>query len=638
MGKAGYSGAILKVDLSTGKTNTIPSDEYVDRFIGGRGLAAKLYWDNVPPNTQAFAPENMMIFSTGPLAGFPRLAGSRWQVCGKSPATDPQWFSYCNIGGSWGAWMKFAGYDAITVQGKSDKPVYLFIHDGKTEIKDASALKGKNGAEARQIIQDELGKDVRVLSTGVAGENLVSFAGILSNEDSHGDSGFGAVMGSKNLKAIAVIGDKRPAAADPARLSKVSDYIFQLRKAQGSRKHKWIHEGKTKQKACYGCIAGCIRQYYETADGRQVKFFCHFGDMYENSAVKYYGKWNEVVVDAADLCHHYTLDSFVMEPMILWLGKCYEAGILTEKETGLPLSKIGSPEFLQKLVDIISLRQGFGDVLARGTFKAAEIVGKNSADLIGDTIITRSNDFAMYDPRLYLVTGILYATEPRKPIQQLHEVTTIMHQWVNQQEGQPVMISNEAIAKIAELFWGGRLSADFSTYEGKALMAKKIQDRTYAKESLILCDFNWPIMWIRPEKDHIGDPTIESQVYSAITGDEKDEDGLNQLGERVFNLQRAIRLRDGWGKIQKDRLFDIFYNTPMQTARFNEHCIVPDKNGNPVSRKGKVVETDKFEKMMSEYYQLRGWDAKSGLPTEARFKELEISDIYADLKKRKLVK
>jgi len=445
-------------------------------------------------------------------------------------------------------------------------------------------------------------------------------------------------MGSKNLKAIAVVGNKRPTAANPERLSKVADYIFELREKHGLRQHKWIHEGKTKRRACYGCVAGCIRQYYETADGRQVKFFCHFGDMYETSAVKYYGKWDEVVVDAADLCHHYTLDSFVMEPMILWLGKCYQAGILTEKETGLPLSKIGSPEFIQTLVRKISLREGFGDVLAQGTFKAAEIVGKGSRELIGDTIATRANDFAMYDPRLYIVTGLLYATEPRKPIQQLHEVTTVMHQWIGQQEGQPELLSPEAMATIAEKFWGGRIAADFSTYEGKALAAKKIQDRTYAKESLILCDFMWPLLWIRDGKDRVGDPTVESQVYSAVTGNEKDEEGLNQMGERIFNLQRAIRLREGWGKIQRDRLLDVFYDVPMQTARFNPDCLVPDKNGKPVSRKGKVVEIDKFEKMMSEYYQLRGWDARSGLPTRAKFQELELADIYSDLKKRKLVK
>ncbi len=638
MSKFGYSGAILKVDLSQGQTVSLPTDDYAERFIGGRGLAAKLYWDQVSPQTGAFDPENCLIFATGPLAGFTRLAGSRWEVCGKSPLMEPQWFSYGVAGGSWGAWLKFAGYDAIMVQGSSDKPVYLFVHDGITEIKDASFLFGKNAAEVREILKAELGKEVRVVSTGPAGENMVSFAGVLADEDSNAGSGFGAVMGSKKLKAIAVVGNSQPTAAQPERLSKVADYIYQLRAQHGLREHKWIHEGRTKRRACYGCVAGCIRQWYQTEDGRQVKFFCHFGDYYETAAIKYYGSWNEVVVHAADLIHKYTLDSFVMEAMIQWLGKCYEQGILTEEETGLPLSKIGSPEFIETLVRKISLREGFGDVLAQGTLKAAEIVGKGASELIGDSIITRANDWAMYDPRLYIITGLLYATEPRKPIQHLHEITGIMHQWVEQREGKPELLSPEAIATIAEKFWGSRAAADFSTYEGKALAAKKIQDRTYAKESLILCDFMWPIMWIRDGKDRLGDPTIESQVFSAVTGRETDEEGLNKLGERIFNLQRAVRLREGWAGRQGDMLLDVFYQTPLETARFNEDCLVPGEGAEPVSRKGAVVETEKFEKLKSEYYELRGWDVASGLLRRNKLQELELADVAGDLEKRGLLK
>jgi aldehyde:ferredoxin oxidoreductase len=645
MGKFGYAGAILEVDLSQGHTVNFPTDEYADRFIGGRGLAAKLYWDKVSPQTKAFDPENCLIFVTGPVAGFTRLAGSRWQVCGKSAAMQPQFFSHANLGGSWGAWLKFAGYDAIVIRGSSDKPVYLFVHDGIAEIKDASLFWGKGTVEVQEILKAELGKEVKVVAMGPAGENLVSFATVLADEGSSGSGGFGAVMGSKKLKAIAVVGNKKPVAAQPERLGELADRIYQLRGRHFDIQHKWIHEGRTKRQACYGCVSGCARQYYKTDEGKRVKFFCQMADMYETAVIEYYGNWNEIVVHATELCQRYGLDTFVVEPMVSWLAKCYHQGILEEKETGIPLSKIGSPEFIETLVRKISLREGFGDILAHGTIKAAELIGKGARELIGDSITTRANDLAMYDPRLFITTGLLYATEPRKPIQQLHEVSMPMHEWVGLQgvgihdtDKSSDFLSPEDFRDIAEKFWGGRIAGDLSTYEGKALAAKKIQDRTYAKESLILCDFIWPILFIRGREGHAGDPTLESQVFSAVTGTEMDEEGLDKLGEGIFNLQRAIHLREGWGGRQGDRLLDAFYEIPIESVRFNPDCLVPGKGGEPFSRKGAVVETEKFEKMKNEYYELRGWDVPSGLPTMTKLQELELADVASDLAKRGLLK
>jgi aldehyde:ferredoxin oxidoreductase len=639
LSKFGYAGTILEVDLSKGHIDKLLSSDYVDRFIGGRGLAAKLYWDKVSPQTKAFDPDNCLIFANGPLGGFTRLAGSRWTICGKSPAIEPEFFSYANGGGSWGVSLKFGGYDGLVIRGSSDKLVYLFIHDGICEIRDASFLRGKNAAEVREMLKAELGKEVRVLATGLAGENLVSFAGVLSDEETIGTSGFGGVMGSKKLKAIAVVGNQRPTAAHPERLEELVKYLFKLR-AKHPLPNKWYHEGRTKRQACWGCIAGCGRQTYKMDNGKLARFFCQVADMYEQSAINYYGSWNEVVVHAADLANNHALDSCVLEPMILWLGRCYQEGILGEQETGLPLSKIGSSEFIDTLIRKICLREGFGDVLARGTIKAAGIVGKGSKELIADSVITRGNDLTMYDPRLYIATALLYATEPRKPIQQLHEIVGLLHYFNKQAETVSEALSAEAIDDIAEKFWGSHAAADYSTVEGKALAAKKIQDRTYAKESLVLCDMNWPILvWTSGDgKIRIGDPAIESQIFSAITGRETDEKGLNKLGERIFNLQRAILLREGWGGRTGDRLMDAFYEIPIQTARFNPDCMVPGKGGEPVSRKGLVVEREKFENLKSEYYELRGWDVPSGLLPVMKLQELELTDLADDLGKRGLLK
>jgi len=191
-GQYAYAGKILRVDLSSGKITSVPTAEYADRFLGGRGIAAKIYWDEVPANVKAFDPENRIIFVTGPLAGIGGLSGSRWQVCGKAPAMYPEEFSYCNLGGRWGWQLKCAGYDALVIVGKSEKPVYLFIQDDKVEIRDASSLWGKSTVETRETLKSEFGSNFAVVACGPAGENLVSYAIILADNDASGSSGFGA--------------------------------------------------------------------------------------------------------------------------------------------------------------------------------------------------------------------------------------------------------------------------------------------------------------------------------------------------------------------------------------------------------------------------------------------------------------
>lgn len=639
MAEFGYAGQILKVDLSSGKTTKLATADYADRFIGGRGIAARIYWDEVAPQVKAFDSENCLIFTTGPVAGFTRLAGARWQVCGKSPAMEPEVFSYGNLGESWGTWLKFAGYDALVVQGKSDKPVYLFIHDSVVDIKDASFLRGKTTVATQEMLKAELGKEVRVLATGPAGENLVSFATILADHDATASSGFGSVMGSKRLKAIAVIGDSKPKAAHPEKVKELADRIYRLRKGTWETYTPAI-AGKTKPHACYGCVTGCIREVYTAAEGEHAKFFCQAADVYRRPALKYYGSWHDVIFHATRLCNEYGLDTVVMQPMIEWLDRCYHEGILRDEETGIPLSKIGSSEFIETLVQKISLREGFGDILARGTVKAAESVGKRARELIGESIATRANEGMDYDPRLYIITGLLYAFEPRRPIQQIHELTQTALQWLEwlKGRGKDTFLSTDVFLDIAQKFWGGKLAVDFSTYEGKALATRMIQDREYAKESLILCDFLWPIIWVRYSEDHVGDPTLESQVFTAITGRDMDEPGLNRFGERIFNLQRAILMREGWGGREGDRLLDFVHKEPLQTARFNRDCLLPGKDGQTMSRKGMVLDKEAFEKMKSEYYDLRGWDVASGFQTKAKLVELGLQDVAGDLETRELLR
>ena len=638
MTQYGYAGEILKIDLSDGNIARLPAAPYTDRFLGGRGMAAKIYWDMVPVQTGAFDPENCLIYATGPATGFTGLSGGcRWQICGKSPVMEPEAFSYANLGERWGTRLKYAGFDGLIVQGKSEKPAYIYINNGVIEIRDASPLWGKSSFEAVDSLKAELGKDVSVLTIGLAAENLVSFATLITDDGASGASGLGSVMGSKNLKAIVVAGDKKPQAADPSRLENLAVRIQELRKDTWKN---WLNDlpGKTRLRACYGCPSGCFRKAY-MHNGRRFKFFCQAMHVYWGAAEKYQPDFTEVALSAIRMCDHYGLDTTIMQPMIDWLGNCYREGILKDNDTGLPLSKIGSAEFIELLTRKIAHREGFGDLLARGIRKAAEKLGQKALELVNLSVITRANETRDYDPRLILTNALLYATEQRRPINQLHETCHSLWLWCNwtrKEEG--AFLSFNDFQNIGRNFWGGAVASDYSTYEGKALAAKKIQDRTHAKESFILCDFLWPIIWVRFADDHTGDPAMESQLLSAITGKEIDETGLNKIGERIFNLQRAILLRQGWGGRQGDRLLDYLHDEPLEMVFFDPDCIVPGKNGEIISRKGAKIDRKDFENLKSEYYSLRGWDVPSGLPTEKKLKELGLSDVAADLKTRGLLR
>ena len=638
MTEFGYAGKILLTDLSDGSTASLPTADYADRFIGGRGIAAKLYWDLVPPQTGALDPDNCLICVTGPVAGFTRLAGCRWQICAKSPAMDPEAFSYANLGDRWGSWLKYAGYDGLVVRGKADKPVYLFINNDTVEIRDASSLWGKTTFEAADHLKVELGKTVSVLTIGPAAENLVCFATMLTDDGSSGASGLGSVMGSKRLKAIVVAGNKRPQAADPERLSHLAERVLELRKDTWKN---WFIDipGRTRLRPCYGCVSGCFRKSYKAEGGRRFKFFCQPVHVYWEIPQKYHDEWQEVSLLAIRLCDRYGLDTTVMQPLIAWLSSCYQEGVLREEDIGLPLSRIGSAEFIEELTRKIALREGFGDLLAQGTINAAAKVGPKAQQLLSASILTRANETRDYDPRLVLTNALFYATEPRRPINQVHELTHALWMWLNWSQGrEDAFLSYGDLRVVAENFWGGAAAADFSTYEGKALAAKKIQDRAYAKESLILCDFLWPILWVRFAENHTGDPTMESRVLSAITGKEIDTAGLNKIGERIYNLQRAILLRQGSGGRQGDRLMDYLHEEPLQDVFFNPECLVPGKDGELVSRQGAIIDRTDFEKLKSEFYELRGWEVKSGLPTGTRLLDLELGDVAADLKARDLLR
>jgi len=638
----GYAGEILTVDISDGKVTRKPSSDYTANYIGGHGLATRLYWEMVPADAGVYDPENCLICASGPVTGFPGFAGFRWKICGKTPLGDPDSFSYCNLGERWGAWLKYAGYDALVVRGKAEKPVYLYIHDGKVETRDASHLWGQTTFDASDNLKAELGDRVSVLTIGPAGENLVPYAVVLAEGGASGSGGLGVVMGSKNLKAVVVApGDKRPKAAHPDKVRQMVD-IIRKSGLKMAVPPMWGIPGLTRLHSCYGCGIGCYREIYETGKGRHYKSLCQASDMYTAHSLRYSGKRDGAHLLATRLCDGYGLDTSVMQSMVEFLDTCYLQNILDEKQTGLPLSQIGGPEFIEELTRMIALKEGFGATLARGIIAAAGEIGPEAEDILHMFVSTRGSEKKDYDPRLLITTGLLFATDPRRPIQQLHEVATVAGTWLGMgPDSKPgELLSAGDLNKFSKKIWGSPAAADFSTYEGKALAAKIIQDRVFGKESLVLCDLRWTMTQVDRALGTTADTITESQIYSAITGEDIDDAAFAGIGERIFNIQRAVLLRQGWQGRQGDRLLDYFFTEPIKKDEvfLSPECIMPGKDGAILSKLGAVVDRDEFEKLKSEYYGLRGWDVETGLPTRAKLEELRLGDVAVDLAGRGLLK
>jgi aldehyde:ferredoxin oxidoreductase len=639
MANYGYAGQILKIDLSDGTTDIKPSNEYTEKYIGGQGVAARLYWEMVPAEAKTTDPENCFICASGPVAGFPGFAGFRWKICGKTNLNGIESFSYANLGDRWGATLKYSGYDALAVQGKAEKPVYVYIHDGIIEIKDASHLWGKSTFETSDSLKAELGQRVCVLTIGPAAENLVSFSTVLAEGGASGSGGLGAIMGSKNLKAIVVTGDKRPRSANPDNVRQLVDII------QANRPKNIppiaVSPGLTHLKACYGCGINCYRENYSGQEGRQYKALCQASHLYMPESMRYTGKNTGAHLLAARLCDGYGLDTVVMASIIEFIEACHKEGILNERHTGLPLSKIGGSEFIEKLTGMIALKQDFGDIFSCGIIAAAAVIGPKATAMLPRFIATSGGEKKDYDPRLLITTALSYATEPRRPIQQLHEVIMTVFSYLHGNEkGSPSTFSSQDLNNLAQKIWGSSAAADFSTYQGKALAAKKLQDRVYGKESLVLCDLRWTTADLNRAQDVTGDTVTAAQVYSAITGKEIDDAGLSQVGERVFNLQRAILIRQGWQGRQNDNVLDYYFTVPLQKGEvfIDPDGLVPGKNGDIYSRLGCVLDKVEFENMKTEYYGHRGWDTVTGLLTRDKLNELGLWDVAEDLSVRGLLK
>ena len=452
MSKGGYAGKILEVNLTSGKiSRTSVDDETLRKFIGGSGLAAKLFLDRVSPQVAPLSPQNTLFIMTGPLQGTNLPGAGRFNISAKSPLTNI--WGEGNCGGTFGPELKFAGWDGIIIEGASDKPVYLFIDDDKVEIRDASDLWGKDSYETIDMVTDKIGggRKVKVLAIGQAGENLVKYAAIIHDKaDAIGRCGLGAVMGFKKLKAIVVRGRGKADIAMPEDYNKArrealdvikdsavaqslhsmgTDSSMPLGMMTGDVPSKNWSLGEnlegsdalggptysekylTRTHACYACPIACKRVVQvkegpykgEEQAGPEYETCCTFGTLIMNNDLA-------AVIKINEMCNRYGLDTISCGSTIAFAIDCFENGLITEDDTeGVKLTW-GNVDGVIKMVEKIARREGFGDVLAEGSRGAAKKIGKNAADF---AVEVKGLEAPMHDPRGFHGMGLAYAMSNR---------------------------------------------------------------------------------------------------------------------------------------------------------------------------------------------------------------------------------
>ncbi|MGQ9459087.1 MAG: aldehyde ferredoxin oxidoreductase family protein [Anaerolineae bacterium] len=618
----GYTGKVLKVDLSTGKiAEEALNFDWARKFIGGKGLGARYLWDLVKPGTDPLSPDNVFMVWTGPVTGTFAPSSSKYCVVTKGPETGLYLDSHA--GGIFGVELKFAGYDGLIVTGKAKNPVYLFIEDGHAEIRDAKALWGKSAHEAEDALHADLGESVAVMAIGQAGEKQVKYACIsASYYRQHGRGGAGAVMGSKNLKAIAARGTGSVRVAYPEAFKEacweamIKD-VLENPEAQfgikwGSPSLMWytnetgtfpaynfsdgvfagvpkidanvILKMTTKRHACYACPVGC-GNYVEVQTGPYADTKVE-GPEYETlfSLGSNCGVDDiNAIVHANYLCDLYGLDTISTGDCIAWAMELFERGILTEKDTdGLHLV-FGNGDAMVQMVHKIAKREDLGDVLAEGLKRAAATIGRGSERY---AVTIKGMELPAYEPKGSISMALSYATSDRGGCH--------LRSW-------PIG------PEVLGAFWLGAEPVKLERWspENKAKVVAEQQHQYAAKFSMEICDFD---CW--------NNERMTAMLWTATGFDEyKDVKEFEKAGERITNLTWLFNLREGM------RWEDVATLPPRMTQD-------PLKSG-PTA--GHVVPPEHFTQMLADYCRIRGWDER-GIPTREKLEELGLADLSLERK------
>ncbi len=607
-------GKILFVDLSKGELKDEALDEKLCRdFIGGYGIGARIIYSRQKAGVDPLGPENIFGILTGPLTGSPALSGTRYTVVGKSPLTGT--WGDANSGGYFGPHLKFAGYDGIFFTGISEKPVYLFIKDGKAELRDATHLWGKDSFETEDIIRAELGKKVEVVCIGPSGENLSLIAAVMNNKGrAAGRSGIGAIMGSKKLKAIAVTGNIKIPLADEKRVKEIrGEYLGKLSQPLAtimrdfgtpaftaqfahngdSPVKNWggvgivdfphaelidlipVMEHQSKKFACYRCPFGCgglmkAGEEYSYAEGAhkpEYETLCMFGTNCLNTNL-------ESIIKANDICNRYGLDTISAGATIAFAIECYENGIITKADTDGIEMTWGNHKSIVAMTEKLAKREGFGAVLADGVKVAAEKIGKGSEKY---AIHIHGQELPAHDPKL----GYFYQTTYRL------DATPARHTQ-GSEEGAP-----------------SGLLPDFDkeSFSGRGEAHKVGSNFNHIVNSSGMCMFM--CMTLPAAK-------VVVEFMSAVTGWDMTMGELLKTGERISNLRQAFNIREGLN--------------PLQFK-------VPDRVlGRPPQKEGPVagVTVDE-DTMVKEYLAVMDWDTKTAKPSKKKLQELGLEDVAKDL-------
>ncbi|MCK8816873.1 aldehyde ferredoxin oxidoreductase family protein [Natroniella sulfidigena] len=617
----GWQGRILWVDLTTEEISTTPLDkELREKFLGQSGINAKLLYDNLEPGVDPLSPENHLIFGVGPLTGTLAPCSGRFTVTSKSPLTNA--FGDSNCGGHWGPELKYAGYDHIVITGKAKRPVFLWINDDKIELKDASKLWGKTTNETEDQIKEELEDEkVQVASIGPAGENLVNFAAIICNYSrAAGRTGMGAVMGSKNLKAIAVRGTNRLTVAQPQEFSAtvsdseesiLTDPLYEIsstfgtpaimRMAQslgflptknfqestfaGADKlsgERLLEKYVTRQKGCFNCPVSCNR-YYEVTEG-EYEGTTGEGPEYENLGAFGSKCGNDnlpSVLKSNDLANKLGLDTISTGTVIGWAMELFQRGILTTADTDDLDLEWGNHQAIIKLIEKIAYREGLGDILAYGALQASKKIGDSAEDYV---IHIKGMEYPSVDVRGTKGMALGFAVSPRgadhlKALP-LYEVAPEVYQ---------EDIKKELGIEVGEEYW--------KKYETKPELIAWHEDWHCIVDSLGLCKLEG--IALKPLR-----PCHFTELLATATGWEITEEELRTIGKRIWNLERLFNAREGFTR-QDDLPPARILNEPISTG----------------PSKGETLGQDKFETMLDQYYKLRGWTAQ-GIPSKETLKEL----------------
>ena len=609
----GYAGKFLKVNLTTKKLCELTiTEKTLRKYIGGSGLGAKILGKETGGDTHPLSPENVLFFATGPFTGTGIPSSGRHSVIAKSPLTGI--WGESDVGGHWGTGLKMAGYDGIVIKGSSDKPAYIFISDKETEIRDASHLWGMDTYETDNSLKKDIGRKFQTASIGPAGEKMILFASIMHNGKhgrAAGRSGLGAVMGSKNLKALVVSGKTKTAVAREKELQiQVKNMLSRIKKAKatsffrrygtsgglmaleatGDMPIKNITQGKwpeaeklsgevlaekylTGKFACGGCPIACGRNIKISSGkyagvngaGPEYESICSLGT---------YCLVNDLsaVCKANELCNRYGMDTISVGAAIAFAMEAYEKRIINENDCGGLSLKWGDADAIVEMVCQIGEKRRLGAILGLGVRNAAEILGKNAQEF---AIHVKGLEFPAHDPRAFFSSGLSYATSNRGAC----HLAGLTH-------------SLEGSIAMPELGYPEIL--DRFTCEGKGAMVAKMQNLMGLFDSLKICKF---LLYTNVS---IGDLV---NCLNSVTGWDVSLEEFLHTGERIFNLKRMYNIGCGINKKDDTLPFRI--------------------TGSPLREGGTIGNLPDLEKMLHEYYIYRGWN-QNGIPNAEKLKELDI--------------